>query len=112
MTVQDVCFVCDSFEASLRLPSLPEMIFDKNMLRIEHEGGFGLEFNAKDALARVDPDHDTIKVANAREWAEARSVIIKWLLVRSWTLFQYTHHVPLFIMFIPEYVFLWMFFNV
>ena len=64
--------LCGSFEASLRLPSLPEMIFDKNVLRIEHEGGFGLEFNTKDALARVDPDHDTVKVANAQEWAEAR----------------------------------------
>lgn len=65
-------FLFFSFEAALKLPSIPEMVFDQNVLKIEHDSGFGIEFNAKDALAGVDPDHDTLKVANAQEWSEAR----------------------------------------
>ncbi|XP_064628361.1 TIP41-like protein [Lineus longissimus] len=63
----------EQFEASLRLPQLPEMIFDKNILRVEHQSGFGMEFNALDALKRVDPEHDLMKVAVAQQWAESRS---------------------------------------
>ena len=60
------------FENSLLIPSVPEMIFADNKLRLEHAGGFGIEFNALDALKKVDPEHDTIKVAEAAEWQNAR----------------------------------------
>lgn len=49
------------------------MIFNKNVLRIEHESGAGLEFNALEALQQLrDRDEDNIQVAHAKEWREAR----------------------------------------
>ncbi|XP_064617649.1 LOW QUALITY PROTEIN: TIP41-like protein [Liolophura sinensis] len=62
-----------TFESSLRLPQVPEMIFADNVLRIQHDDGFGLEFNALDALRRVDADHDPLKVAVSEAWKEARA---------------------------------------
>lgn len=62
----------ERFEAELRLPQLPEMIFADNVLRLKHSGGFGIEFNALDALKLVDPEHDHLKVAVSEAWKEAR----------------------------------------
>ena len=60
------------FESQLRLPQLPEMVFADNVLRLKHAAGFGIEFNALDALRLVDPDHDHLKVAVSQAWKEAR----------------------------------------
>ncbi|KAG3288849.1 TIPRL-like [Ictidomys tridecemlineatus] len=38
----------------LHMPSLPEMMFGDNVIRIQHGSGFGIEFNATDALRCVN----------------------------------------------------------
>ena len=58
--------------AELELPSLPEMVFGDNILQIDHNAGFGIQFNAIDALKRVDKRHDLMKVAVAEEWQSKR----------------------------------------
>ena len=60
------------FEAQLELPQVPEMVFADNILRVEHMAGFGIEFNALDALKCVDAHHDSVKVAASQAWREAR----------------------------------------
>ncbi|XP_053555522.1 TIP41-like protein [Bombina bombina] len=57
----------------MHMPCLPEMMFGDNVLRIQHSMGFGIEFNAKDALARVNTSQGAVKVACAEEWQESRS---------------------------------------
>ncbi|XP_026872817.1 TIP41-like protein [Electrophorus electricus] len=57
----------------MHMPSLPEMLFGDNVLRIQHARGFGIEFNAVDALKRVNNMRDTVKVACAQEWQESRA---------------------------------------
>ncbi|KAG7222781.1 hypothetical protein INR49_016100 [Caranx melampygus] len=56
----------------MNMPSLPEMLFGDNVLRIQHTDGFGIEFNAIDALKRVNNMEDAVKVACAQEWQESR----------------------------------------
>nr|CAG4638516.1 EOG090X07SL [Cyclestheria hislopi] len=51
------------------------MVFPDNILRIEHPHGFGIEFNALDALKMVSDQEDTVKVAVANVWKEARSEV-------------------------------------
>ncbi len=46
--------------------------FLDNYLRLTHDSGFGLEFNAYDSLMLVDPQADLIKVSVAKEWKESR----------------------------------------
>lgn len=58
--------------AELELPSLPEMVFGDNVLQIDHAAGFGIQFNALDALKLVDNRHDLMKVAVAEEWQSKR----------------------------------------
>ena len=60
------------FESQLRLPQVPEMIFADNILQLRHQKGFGIEFNALDALKLVDPENDLLKVAVAKAWKDAR----------------------------------------
>lgn len=54
------------------MPCLPEMLFGDNVLRIQHADGYGIEFNAIDALKRVNNMDDAVKVACAQEWQESR----------------------------------------
>lgn len=54
------------------MPSLPEMLFGDNVLRIQHTDGYGIEFNAIDALKQVSSMEDSVKVACAQEWQESR----------------------------------------
>ncbi|KAL4232786.1 hypothetical protein ACF0H5_007473 [Mactra antiquata] len=65
--------VREKFENQLELPQVPEMIFAENILRVQHSAGYGIEFNALDALKLVDAHHDPLKVAVAEAWKEARS---------------------------------------
>lgn len=62
----------DRISAELELPSLPEMVFGDNNLQIDHAAGFGIQFNAIDALKLVDNKHDLMKVAVAEEWQSKR----------------------------------------
>ncbi|GFY37804.1 TIP41-like protein [Trichonephila inaurata madagascariensis] len=66
--------LCDFclFEKELKLPQLPEMTFASNCVRLEHDKGFGIEFNALDALKFVDSKNDVMKVAIAEAWQESR----------------------------------------
>ncbi|XP_068187448.1 TIP41-like protein [Antennarius striatus] len=57
----------------MNMPSLPEMLFGENVLRIQHASGYGIEFNATDALRRVNNMEDAVKVACAQEWLESRA---------------------------------------
>ncbi|XP_008065789.1 TIP41-like protein isoform X1 [Carlito syrichta] len=57
----------------LHMPSLPEMMFGDNVLRIQHGSGFGIEFNATDALRCVNNYQGVLKVACAEEWQESRT---------------------------------------
>ncbi|GLD73082.1 TIP41-like protein isoform X1 [Lates japonicus] len=57
----------------MSMPSLPEMLFGDNVLRIQHTEGYGIEFNAIDALKRINNMEDAVKVACAQEWQESRA---------------------------------------
>lgn len=52
----------------------PEMIFGDNLVSIEHErSGWGIEFNAFDALDRVDKTGQAmLRVAYSKEWQKTR----------------------------------------
>lgn len=52
----------------------PEMIFGDNSVSIEHEpSGWGINFNAFDALDRVDKTGEKmLKVAYSKEWQKSR----------------------------------------
>ncbi|KAJ9204021.1 hypothetical protein DTO021D3_4021 [Paecilomyces variotii] len=54
--------------------TVPEMIFGDNFVAIEHEpSGWGIEFNAYDALDRVDKTgQKMLKVAYSHEWQKSR----------------------------------------
>lgn len=54
------------------MPCVPEMMFGDNILRIQHELFFGIEFNATDALKCVNNSQGMVKVACAEEWQESR----------------------------------------
>ena len=74
----------------LSLPQLPEMTFGGNKLSIQHASGFGIEFNAINALRLVDAHNDLMKVAMAKEWKESRYYIACNLLLKSSLLQCYT----------------------
>ncbi|KAK0121975.1 hypothetical protein ONS95_010246 [Cadophora gregata] len=63
----------DDMSKTLGIP-VPEMIFGDNMVSIEHmASGWRLEFNAYDALDRVDKtDKNMLKVAYSQEWSSSR----------------------------------------
>jgi len=52
----------------------PEMIFGDNFVRIEHApSGWHIEFNAFDALDRVDKSGESmLKVSYSKEWQQNR----------------------------------------
>lgn len=66
------CSFC-SYEEGLKLPQLPDMVFPENGLQIVHKLGFGISFNALDALKQVNDHQDLIKVACADAWRDSRS---------------------------------------
>lgn len=68
----EICSFC-RYENTLVLPSLPEMLFADNYVRVKHDDGFGIEFTALDALRSVDPTHDLMQVAVSQAWKEARA---------------------------------------
>ncbi|XP_075292500.1 TIP41-like protein isoform X1 [Opisthocomus hoazin] len=68
-----ICAFLRALADELHMPSLPEMMFGDNILRIQHDRGFGIEFNATDALKCVNNCQGMIKVACAEEWQESRS---------------------------------------
>jgi len=65
----------DRIKQELDIPALPEMCFGETSLQVNHINGFGLSFNAIDALKCVDNKHDEMKVAYAAEWQGQREVL-------------------------------------
>lgn len=66
------CELC-VFYFSLELPSLPDMVFHKNVLSLVHTtSGARIEFKAIDALKHVVNHTDIVKVACSDEWKESR----------------------------------------
>ncbi|XP_065649147.1 TIP41-like protein isoform X3 [Hydra vulgaris] len=63
----------DRISNELNLPSLPEMVFGETFLRIDHDDGFSICFNALDALKLVDNKNDLLKVGVAEEWRKYRA---------------------------------------
>ncbi|KAI0883630.1 TIP41-domain-containing protein [Annulohypoxylon maeteangense] len=63
----------DAMERSLGIP-VPEMIFGDNVVAIRHAPtGWGIEFNAYDALDAVDKtDRHMLQVAYAKSWSASR----------------------------------------
>ncbi len=63
----------DEMSTKLGIP-VPEMIFGDNMVSIEHvASGWRIEFNAVDALNRVDKTgKNMLKVAHSQEWSSSR----------------------------------------
>ena len=64
----------DEMTSKLRITP-PEMIFGDNLVSIEHPAsGWGITFNAFDALDRVDKTGESmLKVAYSKEWQRSRS---------------------------------------
>ncbi|KAK3748467.1 hypothetical protein QZH41_011165, partial [Actinostola sp. cb2023] len=48
------------------------MTFGDNCVQIQHEAGFGIQFNGIDGLRLVDNIHDLMKVAVADSWQRER----------------------------------------
>ena len=55
----------------------PEMIFGDNMVSIEHiSTGWGIQFNAFDALDKVDKTSGSmLQVAHSKEWQKTRYAV-------------------------------------
>lgn len=60
------------FGKEVKLPSLPEMVFPGNSLKLEHESGCVLEFVALEALKLVENTREPIKVPVAEEWSKSQ----------------------------------------
>ncbi|XP_037782558.1 uncharacterized protein LOC119578947 [Penaeus monodon] len=69
---EKLCNLC-RYEHILRLPSLPDMVFADNTLKISHKGGGSIKFSALDALQCVNVHEENLQVAHAEAWKEARS---------------------------------------
>ncbi|KFD50546.1 hypothetical protein M513_08614, partial [Trichuris suis] len=70
---QPVCVYCH-YDEQLKITVLPEMIFFKNSLQIEHQSGARIEFNPLDALREVPQTAITgYCVAATEVWTKARS---------------------------------------
>lgn len=48
------------------------MVFADNLLEIQHADGGSISFTALDALKCVNNQQDTLQVAHANAWKEAR----------------------------------------
>lgn len=70
---ENICSMCLFSKQLPKLPSVPEMLFNNNLLRLEHYSGLAIEFNPLDALKQVQETRDPLKVAVADGWQNARA---------------------------------------
>lgn len=68
----DLCDFC-LYISNLQLPHLPEMVFPRNIFRLQHEDNFVIEFNALEALKQVVVGTMPLKVAYSDDWKSSRS---------------------------------------
>lgn len=69
----ELCNVCRYHRFLPQLHSMPDMLFNNNLLRLEHCTGVGIEFNPLDALKLVEATQDPLRVAVADGWQSARA---------------------------------------
>lgn len=69
----ELCDVCRYHRQLPQLHSMPDMLFNNNLLRLEHSSGVGIEFNPLDALKLVETTKDPLRVAVADGWQSARA---------------------------------------
>lgn len=69
----ELCNVCRYHRFLPQLNSMPDMLFNNNLLRLEHLTGVGIEFNPLDALKLVEETKDPLRVAVADGWQSARA---------------------------------------
>lgn len=67
----DTCDFC-VYMSTLALPHLPEMVFPRNVFRLQHVNEFFIEFNALDALKQVIVGDMPLKVACSEDWKNSR----------------------------------------
>lgn len=68
------CKLCDIIVKVPNLHGLPEMLFNENYLKLEHNAtGAAIEFNPLDALKVVEETRDPLQVAVADGWQSARA---------------------------------------
>ncbi|XP_046672088.1 TIP41-like protein [Homalodisca vitripennis] len=67
----DECQFC-RYSRELSLPHMPDMVFPKNELCVQHVSGVTVSFNALDALKQVNNGKLDIKIACADAWKESR----------------------------------------
>lgn len=72
-TPREVCNICKYTQSLPQLYTMPDMLFNDNLLRLEHRTGVGIEFNALDALKLVEETKDPLQVAVADGWQSARA---------------------------------------
>lgn len=70
---KELCSICKSHQALPHIHNMPDMLFNNNVLRLEHFTGLGIEFNALDALRMVEDVKDPLQVAVAGGWQSARA---------------------------------------
>lgn len=61
-----------SYRHGIVLPHLPDMVFHKNSLTLEHENGAAVSFTPFEALKCVRNEKLDIKVSCSEEWQESR----------------------------------------
>lgn len=69
----ELCDICRYHKLLPHLHSMPDMLFNNNLFRLEHISGVGIEFNPLDALQRVEATQDPLRVAVADGWQSARA---------------------------------------
>lgn len=60
------------YNFALELPHLPDMVFHKNALILEHENGAKIIFNPLEALKKVRTEKQDVRVSCSDEWRESR----------------------------------------
>lgn len=67
----ELCLFC-MYTHKLELPHLPDMVFPCNILKLTHDSGCKIEFNALDSLTRVSNGKMVVKIASSATWNESR----------------------------------------
>lgn len=70
---QELCRICEYYKLLPQIYSMPDMVFADNLLRLEHNSGIAIEFNALDALKAIKETKDPLQVASAKGWQSAQA---------------------------------------
>ena len=62
----------DTISKQFELPHLPDMLFANNKVMFTHEKGASLQFLPLEALKRVNPNEDLVRVSYSKDWLAAR----------------------------------------